>query len=77
LGGISWGTVLALSAPACHPGKLHAYVGLEQIANWVESDELAHRWTLDRAEEAGNRKAVEQHAAIGPRPGGASKSGAC
>ncbi len=77
MGGISWGTVLALSAADRHPGNLHAYVATEQIANWAESDELAHRWTLDRVEEAGNRKAVEQLAAIGPRSGGASKSEAC
>jgi pimeloyl-ACP methyl ester carboxylesterase len=57
-----------MSAAARHPEKFHAYVGMAQIANWAQSDELAYRWALDQAQETGNRKALEQLTEIGPPP---------
>jgi pimeloyl-ACP methyl ester carboxylesterase len=68
LAGISWGTVLGLGAAARAPEKFHAYVGMAQIANWAESDRLAYRWAMERAEETNNEKAIERLRGIGPPP---------
>ena len=70
LAGISWGTVLGLGAAAKAPEKFEAYVGMAQIANWAESDRLAYRWALERAEETDNQKAIEGLREIGAPPWG-------
>ncbi len=51
-----------------HPKDFHAFVGLGQLVNSRESDEIAYAHVLEEARERGNEEAVEELEEIGSPP---------
>ncbi|MDJ0869424.1 MAG: alpha/beta hydrolase [Myxococcota bacterium] len=64
--GHSWGTVLGLRTARDHPELLHAFVGIGQVVNWREQEEISYRWVVERARSTRNTQAQEELAAIQP-----------
>lgn len=64
--GHSWGSVLGLRLAAAHPDWLHAYIGMGQVTDGLESERRGWAWTLARAEADGNAAAVRELRAIAP-----------
>lgn len=64
--GHSWGSILGLRLAAAHPEWLHAYVGLGQATNSLESERRGWIWTLAQAEADKNAAAVAELKAIAP-----------
>ena len=64
--GHSWGTVLGLRTARDHPELLHAFVGIGQVVNWREQEEISYRWVVERARSTGNTRAQEELATIRP-----------
>lgn len=72
--GHSWGSMLGLKLAAAHPEWLHAYIGMGQLTDGLESERRGWAWSLARAKADGNREAVRElegiapYAATGPVP---------
>ncbi len=66
--GHSWGTVLGTIYAHEHPDKLSAYVGVAQIADFAGGERRSYEWTLDRARERGDKKAIKALEAMAPAP---------
>ena len=64
--GHSWGSVLGLRTARDHPELLHAFVGIGQVVNWREQEEISYRWVVERARSTGNTRAQEELATIQP-----------
>jgi len=64
--GHSWGTVLGMRIARDHPELLHAFVGIGQVVNWREQEEISYRWVTQRAQATGSTRAQEELAAIRP-----------
>lgn len=64
--GHSWGSMLGLKLAAAHPEWLHAYIGMGQISNGLESERRGYAWTLAKAKAAGNAEAVSELKSIAP-----------
>lgn len=70
--GHSWGSMLGLRLAAAHPEWLHAYVGLGQATNNLESERRGWIWTMAQAEADRNATAIAELKSIAPyatRPG--------
>ena len=66
--GHSWGSVIGALTASKYPDLYHCYVGIGQLANMAEGEAISYQWTLDRAREAHDRKAVDALVAMGPPP---------
>jgi pimeloyl-ACP methyl ester carboxylesterase len=66
--GHSWGTVLGTIYTSQHPEKVAAYVGVAQIANVPQGDQLSYAFALSEAVKRQHRRAVAALQAIGPPP---------
>ncbi|MGZ6130858.1 MAG: alpha/beta fold hydrolase [Myxococcaceae bacterium] len=66
--GHSWGSVIGALAASRHPDLYACYVGLGQIAAMKDGELASWRWTLDRAREARDRRAVRALEGMGPPP---------
>jgi pimeloyl-ACP methyl ester carboxylesterase len=66
--GHSWGSVVGALAVAAAPDLFAAYVGVGQVSNMLEGERLSYQWTLGRAREAGDRRAVRALEAMGCPP---------
>ena len=64
--GHSWGSFLGLEIARRHPEWLHAYVGVGQVADGMESERRGWRFALDSARRAGNAQAIRELEAIAP-----------
>jgi proline iminopeptidase len=64
--GHSWGSFLGLTMAQRHPEWLHAYVGMGQVTDAMESERRGWRFALERAERAGNKQAVRDLQSIAP-----------
>jgi proline iminopeptidase len=70
--GHSWGSMLGLRLAAAHPEWLHAYIGMGQATNSLESERRGWLWTMAQAQADGNTNAVAELRSIAPyaeRPG--------
>lgn len=65
---MSWGSIIGIQLAHRYPDKLHAYIGIAQIVNWAESDQIAYEWLLGRAQETNNAKALAELKAMGLPP---------
>jgi pimeloyl-ACP methyl ester carboxylesterase len=65
--GHSGGTFIGIQAAARAPELYHAYLGVAQLSNQLESERLAHEYMLQRFKAQGNGKMVRrlQEAPIG------------
>lgn len=64
--GHSWGSMLGLKLAAAHPEWLHAYIGMGQATNSVESERRGWLWTMAQAQADKNAKAIGELRAIAP-----------
>lgn len=72
--GHSGGTFIATLAAAKAPELFHAYVGIAQVSNQLDSEILAYRYMLDQYRRAGNARMVKRlMMAPVTREGGISK----
>jgi pimeloyl-ACP methyl ester carboxylesterase len=58
--GHSWGSFLGLSIAERHPEWLHAYIGMGQLIDGLESERRGWRFAMDRARQAKNEEAVRE-----------------
>ena len=71
----SWGTAISMLAVSERPDLFHAYVGMGQIANLPEQEIASYDFTLKKAKELNNKKAIEELEKIGPPVNGNYKDG--
>lgn len=64
--GHSWGSMMGLKLAAAHPEWLHAYIGMGQGANGLESERRGWIWTMKQARADGNEEAIRELQAIAP-----------
>lgn len=64
--GQSWGTLLGVELARRHPEQLHAYIGVGQIADMMESERRGWAWALARAHADANSEAIAALEAIAP-----------
>ncbi len=66
--GHSWGTVLGIEAIKKSPNKVIAYVGIGQVIDDVEGEQLSYRYVYNKAIEEHNEKAIKELEQIGQPP---------
>lgn len=64
--GHSWGSSLGIQIAQRHPDWLHAYIGLGQITDGMESERRGWQYTMDAARREGNEQAIRELASIAP-----------
>ena len=64
--GHSWGSMLGLKLAAAHPEWLHAYIGMGQLTDGLESERRGWAWSLAQAKADGNAAAVRELEGIAP-----------
>jgi pimeloyl-ACP methyl ester carboxylesterase len=68
LAGHSWGSVLGIFTVKKQPGLYHAYIGIGQVANMKENENISYEWTLEQAIKARDRHTVQKLREMGPPP---------
>jgi len=66
--GHSWGTILGTLYARDHPGKVAAYVGVAQVANFAQGERLSLEWAMGEAGARGDHKALRALGRIAPAP---------
>ena len=66
--GHSWGSVLGLWLAHEHPELIYAYVGVGQVINTEQNEEVGYRDTLQQARNGHNEQAVKNLESIAPYP---------
>ncbi len=66
--GHSWGSVLGLWLAHEHPELIDAYVGVGQVVNIGQNEEVAYRDALQQAGQTHNERAVKDLESIAPYP---------
>jgi pimeloyl-ACP methyl ester carboxylesterase len=64
--GHSWGSILGLRLAAAHPEWLHAYIGMGQATNSLESERRGWIWTMAQAQADRNTKAIAELRSVAP-----------
>ena len=64
--GHSWGSSLGIQLAQRHPDWLHAYIGIGQVTDAMESERRGWRYTMDAARKEGNQDAIRELASIAP-----------
>lgn len=64
--GHSWGSMMGLKLAAAHPEWLHAYIGMGQGANGLESERRGSIWAMAQARADNNQQAIRELQAIAP-----------
>lgn len=64
--GHSWGSMLGLKLAAAHPEWLHAYIGMGQLTEGLESERRGWAWSMARAKEDNNAEAIRELQSIAP-----------
>jgi len=63
--GHSWGSVLGVLLSQRYPERIAAYVGMGQLVDLEENEELAYKFVWDEANRLGDKKALSDLARIG------------
>ncbi len=66
--GHSWGSALGALAVERHPEDFHAFVGVGQLVDNRESDEIAYAHALEEARRRGDGEALAALEELGPPP---------
>jgi pimeloyl-ACP methyl ester carboxylesterase len=66
--GHSWGSYLGLTLARRHPEWLHAYIGVGQVTNSLESERRAYAFSLAEAGKTHQTQALAELQAIAPYP---------
>jgi pimeloyl-ACP methyl ester carboxylesterase len=64
--GHSWGSSLGIQLAQRHPDWLHAYIGIGQITDGMESERRGWQFTMDAARREGNQDAIRELESIAP-----------
>jgi pimeloyl-ACP methyl ester carboxylesterase len=64
--GQSWGSFIGLQLAQRHPEWLHAYIGMGQITDAMESERRGWAFTMERARTAKNEQAIRDLQSIAP-----------
>ncbi len=67
--GHSWGTIVAMRAALKRPDLFYAYVGIGQVINVRENEQVSYDYAVDQARSHHNAEAERELAAIAPYPG--------
>jgi len=63
--GHSWGSILGVLLSQRCPGRIAAYVGMGQVVDLDENEQISYRFVLDEAERRGDKKAIRDLKRIG------------
>jgi pimeloyl-ACP methyl ester carboxylesterase len=66
--GHSWGSLLGILSIQKYPDLYHAYIGIGQIVNMQENEQISYDWTLAQATKVEDRRAIRTLAEIGNPP---------
>lgn len=69
LAGHSWGTVVGMRAVLARPELFHAYVGIGQVINMLDNEQVSFDFAMAQARKDNNRKAIAELESIAPYPG--------
>lgn len=64
----SWGTIIGLNIASRYPEKLHGYMGISQILNWSNNDQLCYDWVTNKAKQANDQKTLKKLKELGQPP---------
>jgi len=64
--GHSWGSVLGILTVQRYPQLFHAYIGVGQASNTIETEKIMYHFALKKSKELGDKKAVKLLTKIGP-----------
>lgn len=64
--GHSWGSFLGIQAAARHPELFASYIGVGQVVDQIESEQLAYQYALRHFQRVGNRGMLRQLEAAPP-----------
>ena len=67
----SWGSIVGMRAALQRPDLFHAYVGIGQVINTMENEQLSVAYGLEQARRHDNKEAVAEIESISPYPGDA------
>ena len=67
--GHSWGSVLGTYVVQRHPEFFYAYIGIGQVANMIQNEQISYKFVYDRAKETNNDKALKKLEEIQPYDG--------
>jgi pimeloyl-ACP methyl ester carboxylesterase len=66
--GHSWGSEIGVLAASRHPELFHAFVGVGQVVEKGEQEEISYRFVMDRARKSGDEIAIKELEGIGVPP---------
>jgi pimeloyl-ACP methyl ester carboxylesterase len=67
--GHSWGTVIGMKAALKRPDLFYAYIGIGQVINTRENEQVSFEYAVSQAEQFKNDTALAELKAIAPYPG--------
>ena len=67
LAGHSWGSAISVLAVQRRPDLFNAYIGIGQVSDMVQGEQLSWEWALQQAKAANDQRSVKQLMA-GPPP---------
>jgi len=68
LAGHSWGSVLGILTIQKFPELYKAYIGIGQVANMAENEQISYDWTLEQAKRSNDKKVIKKLNEIGKPP---------
>jgi pimeloyl-ACP methyl ester carboxylesterase len=66
--GHSWGSLIGILSIQKYPYLYHAYIGIGQIVNMQENEQISYDWTLTQATKAEDKRAIRTLTEIGNPP---------
>ena len=66
--GHSWGSLIGIFSIQKYPDLYHAYIGIGQIVNMQENEQISYDWTLAQATKAEDKQAIRTLTEIGNPP---------
>jgi pimeloyl-ACP methyl ester carboxylesterase len=66
--GHSWGSLIGIFSIQKYPDLYHAYIGIGQIVNMQENEQISYDWTLAQATTAEDKRAIQTLTEIGTLP---------
>ena len=66
--GHSWGSLIGTLSIQKYPDLYHAYIGIGQIVNMQENEQISYDWTLAQAIKAEDKRAIQILTEIGTPP---------
>ncbi len=58
--GHSWGSFLGIQVAAKAPELYHAYIGMAQVSNQLQSEKLAYKYMVEQFRQAGDKRMLQK-----------------